>query len=137
MDAHPHAAEAADPTVGDLIAARPHLAMHAMDGLVLEDVPLNAIADALGTPVWVYGAGTMRRRLAALQTALAELPVKIHYAVKANDHLAVLTIFASGGPGWQRRTSCSPASAKPSRNCGWRSARASARSTWKVPPNWR
>jgi len=99
MDAHPHAAEAADPTVGDLIAARPHLAMHAMDGLVLEDVPLNAIADALGTPVWVYGAGTMRRRLAALQTALAELPVKIHYAVKANDHLAVLTIFASGGAG--------------------------------------
>ncbi len=88
-----------DPSVADLIAARPHLAMHAMDGLVLEDVPLNAIADALGTPVWVYGAGTMRRRLADLTAALAGLNVQIHYAVKANDHLAVLRIFAGGGAG--------------------------------------
>ena len=88
-----------DPSVAGLIAARPHLAMHAMDGLVLEDVPLNAIADALGTPVWVYGAGTMRRRLADLTAALAGLNVQIHYAVKANDHLAVLRIFAAGGAG--------------------------------------
>jgi len=73
--------------------------MHAMDGLVLEDVPLQAIADALGTPVWVYGAGTMRARLAELQRAVADLPVHIHYAVKANDHLAVLRIFAAGGAG--------------------------------------
>jgi diaminopimelate decarboxylase len=70
-----------------------------MDGLVLEDVPVNAIADALGTPVWVYGAGTMRHRLATLQRAVADLPVQIHYAVKANDHLAVLRIFAAGGAG--------------------------------------
>jgi diaminopimelate decarboxylase len=99
MRAHAHEAEAADPKVADLIAARPHLSMHAMDGLVLEDVALNAIADALGTPVWVYGAGTMRARLAELRRAVADLPVHIHYAVKANDHLAVLRIFAQGGAG--------------------------------------
>src|SRR5579863_8238199 len=99
MHAHAHAADEADPTVADLIAARPHLAMHPMDGLVLEDFPLNAIADALGTPAWVYGADTMRRRLAELQNAVADLPVQIHYAVKANDHLAVLKIFAAGGAG--------------------------------------
>ncbi len=99
MHAQAHEADAADPSVADLIAARPHLTMHPMDGLVLEDVPLNAIADALGTPVWVYGAGTMRARLAELQHAVADLPVHIHYAVKANDHLAVLKIFAHGGAG--------------------------------------
>ena len=99
MDAPAHASDEADPTVAELIAARPHLAMHPMDGLVFEDVPLNAIADALGTPVWVYGAGTMRRRLAELQRAVADLPVHIHYAVKANDHLAVLRIFGAGGAG--------------------------------------
>jgi diaminopimelate decarboxylase len=99
MDAHPPADDAADPTVADLIAARPSLAMHPMDGLVFEDVPLNAIADALGTPVWVYGAGTIRRRLAALHTAVAGLPVHVHYAVKANDHLAVLRVLAAGGAG--------------------------------------
>jgi diaminopimelate decarboxylase len=89
----------ADPGVAELIAARPHLSMHAMDGLVLEGVPLNAIADALGTPAWVYGAGTMRSRLAQLRTALADLSVQIHYAIKANDHLAVLAIFRAAGAG--------------------------------------
>ena len=99
MQAHAQASDEADPAIAELIAARPHLSMHPMDGLVLEDVPLNAIADALGTPVWVYGAGTMRRRLAELTSALSDLPVHIHYAVKANDHLAVLRIFAAGGAG--------------------------------------
>jgi len=88
-----------DPAVAALIAARPHLAMHARDGLVLEDVPLNAIADALGTPCWVYGAGTMRARLAELTAALAGLRAHVHYAVKANDHLAVLRVLAGGGAG--------------------------------------
>ncbi len=73
--------------------------MHAFDGLVFEGVPLNAIADALGTPVWVYGAGTMRTRLNGLQAALAGLDAQVHYAVKANDHLAVLSVFARGGAG--------------------------------------
>ncbi len=99
MQVHAQASDEADPAVAELIAARPHLSMHPMDGLVLEDVPLNAVADALGTPVWVYGAGTMRRRLAELTSALSDLPIHIHYAVKANDHLAVLKIFAAGGAG--------------------------------------
>ncbi len=69
------------------------------DGLVLEDVPLNAIADALGTPTWVYGAGTIRGRLAELQSALAGSGAHVHFAVKANDHLAVLRVLAAGGAG--------------------------------------
>lgn len=89
---------APDPSVAALIAARPHLTMHAMDGLVLEGVPLNAIADALGTPAWVYGAGTIRRRLGELTAALGGL-AQVHYAVKANDHLAILRILAAGGAG--------------------------------------
>ncbi len=89
----------ADPSAADLIAARPHLPMHAMDGLLLEGVPLNAIADALGTPVWVYGAGTMRARYRRLAAALAGLDAHIHYAVKANDHLAVLRVFGQAGAG--------------------------------------
>ncbi len=88
-----------EPSVAALIAARPQLSMHAFDGLVLEGVPLAQIADKLGTPVWVYGAGTMRARLAALQTALAGLNAEVHYAVKANDHLAVLKVMAAGGAG--------------------------------------
>jgi diaminopimelate decarboxylase len=85
----------------DLIAARPPFAMHAQDGLVFEDVPLNAIADAVGTPVWVYGAGTIRRRLAAFRDAFAaaKLAPAIRYAVKSNDHRAILALMRQGGAG--------------------------------------
>ncbi|GLR65726.1 diaminopimelate decarboxylase [Acidocella aquatica] len=85
----------------ELLAARPALSMHARDGLCFEGVPLNAIADAHGTPVWVYGAGSIRARYAALTTALEaqKLNVHVHYAVKANDHLAVLNIFRHLGAG--------------------------------------
>ncbi|HTW28306.1 MAG TPA: diaminopimelate decarboxylase [Acetobacteraceae bacterium] len=84
-----------DPSIADLLAARPYLSMHAMDGLILEDVPLATIADALGTPTWVIGAGTIRARY----RLLAELPAQIRYAVKANDHLAVLRVLAREGAG--------------------------------------
>ncbi len=90
-----------EPSLADLLAARPPFAMHAQDGLCLEDVPLNAIADAYGTPCWVYGAATLRARYAALAAAFAAagLSPHIHYAVKANDHLAVLDILRSAGAG--------------------------------------
>ena len=93
------AAECAEPTAAELVAARPHLSFHAMDGLVLEGAPLAAIAGILGTPAWVYSAGTMRARYARLATALDGLNAQIHYAVKANDHLAVLRLFGAAGAG--------------------------------------
>ena len=91
----------ADPTIAELISARPHLSMHAMDGLLLEDVPLRAVADAVGTPVWVISAGHVRGRLRDLQSALAGagLRARVHYAVKANDHLAVLGLVRGRGAG--------------------------------------
>ena len=89
------------PTGAELVAARPHLRMHAMDGLEVEGVPLNRIADQVGTPTWVLSAGSIRARLAALRAALAGagLRARVHYAVKANDHLAVLRLMQQGGAG--------------------------------------
>ncbi len=90
-----------DPTIAELIAARPQFAMHAMDGLLMDGVPLNAIADALGTPSWVISAPTLRRRYREMAVAFGEagLDVRIHYAVKANDHLAVLRVLGGEGAG--------------------------------------
>ncbi|HEY3845698.1 MAG TPA: diaminopimelate decarboxylase, partial [Acetobacteraceae bacterium] len=51
-----------DPSIAELIAARPHLRLHAMDGLLMEEVPLSRVADAVGTPTWVYSAGALRTR---------------------------------------------------------------------------
>jgi diaminopimelate decarboxylase len=88
-----------EPTFAEILAGRPFLSMHAMDGLVLEGVPLSAIADAVGTPCWVISAGTLRSRLAALRAAFDPVGAHVHYAVKANDHLAVLRLMALGGAG--------------------------------------
>src|SRR5579871_3093711 len=94
-------ADTPEPTTAELIAARPHLSMHAMDGLLIDDVPLNAIADSVGTPTWVYSATSMQRRYRMLAAALdeASLGAHIHFAVKSNDRLAVLRLFAREGAG--------------------------------------
>ena len=91
----------ADPSFAELIAARPHLSAHAMDGLLVEEVPLARIAAAVGTPAWVYSAGSLRRRARALAAAMqgAGLAASIHYAVKANPNLAVLRTLADEGLG--------------------------------------
>jgi diaminopimelate decarboxylase len=71
------------------------------DGIVhCEDVPLPAIALAVGTPVYVYSSATMRRHAAVMREALAPLgdPL-IAYAVKANPNLAVLATLARAGLG--------------------------------------
>jgi diaminopimelate decarboxylase len=86
-----------DVSAAELIAARPSLAADALDGLTFEGVPLAAIAAAHGTPCWVYGADTLRRRFAALRNAVPG--AEIHYAVKANDHLAILAVLAAEGAG--------------------------------------
>src|SRR5690348_3621221 len=90
-----------EPTAAELIAGRPHLSLHAMDGLVMDGVPLNLIADRVGTPVWVYSAVAMRRRYRMLAEALSQagLDAHIHYAMKANGRLAVLRLFRREGAG--------------------------------------
>ncbi len=101
MTAAADMAETGGPTLAGLLAARPALAMHAADGLCFEGVPLNGIADEFGTPCWVYGAASIRARYGALQAALAGAGVaaKVHYAVKANDHLAILSVLRVAGAG--------------------------------------
>jgi diaminopimelate decarboxylase len=61
--------------------------------------PLARIADAVGTPVYVYGADPIRRQYAALDAALAGLPHRIHYSVKANGSVALLRLLRELGAG--------------------------------------
>ncbi|MGD0106038.1 MAG: diaminopimelate decarboxylase [Rhodopila sp.] len=92
---------ATDPSITDLIAARPWLRYDAMDGLLLDGVPLQGIADAVDTPTWVYSAATMRARYKSLTGAMTDagLDVRVHYAVKANDSRAVLSLFGTQSAG--------------------------------------
>src|SRR5215213_7403732 len=70
------------------------------DSVHCEDVPLAAIADQVGTPVYVYSTATLVRHVSVLQNALAAIdnPI-IAYAVKANPNGAVLATLARRGLG--------------------------------------
>ena len=65
-----------------------------------EDVPLDAIAAAVGTPVYVYSRATLTRHARVFRDALSILPsVHCAFAVKANPNLAVLKVLAREGFG--------------------------------------
>lgn len=65
-----------------------------------EDVPLPAIAEAVGTPVYVYSRATLERHARVFREGLAGLdnPL-IAFAVKANPNLAVLKVLQRQGYG--------------------------------------
>ena len=70
------------------------------DGLLLVDgVPIESIAQATGTPSYVYCAEAIRRHFAELSNALAGIPHRIDYAVKANSSLAVMRVLRDLGAG--------------------------------------
>ncbi|MGM0543068.1 MAG: diaminopimelate decarboxylase [Pseudomonadota bacterium] len=71
------------------------------DGLLFaEDVPLDQIAEAHGTPCYVYSKATLTRHFRAYTDALGSHPHLICYAVKANSNIAVLGLLAKLGAGF-------------------------------------
>lgn len=76
-----------------------------IDGaLQAEGVPLKALADAVGTPAYVYSTATLTRQYGLLRDAVAAHPAAlgqalIAFAVKANSNLSVLATLARLGCG--------------------------------------
>ena len=78
-----------------------------MDHFVLRDgalhaeaLPVAALAERFGTPLYVYSRATLERHYRAFDEALAPVPHCVHYAVKANSNLAVLNVLARLGAGF-------------------------------------
>lgn len=71
--------------------------------LFAEDVALTAIADAVGTPVYVYSSATIERHYRLFETAVkAGAPggkAHVFYAMKANGNLGVLKTLSALGAG--------------------------------------
>ncbi|MFN6933715.1 MAG: diaminopimelate decarboxylase [Tsuneonella sp.] len=66
----------------------------------VEDVPLPAIAEAVGTPVYVYSRATLVRHARVFRDGLSALDdPHIAFAVKSNPNLAVLRVLAKEGFG--------------------------------------
>ncbi len=81
------------------LPGQPQLAYR--DGeLCLESARLSALAQAHGTPLFVYSKAAMLAALAAYQRGFAGRQVQICYAMKANPALGVIELFARAGCGF-------------------------------------
>ena len=71
--------------------------------LYCEDVPLTRIAEAVGTPVYVYSTATLERHLHVFRDAFRAYPELgeplVAYAVKANSNVSVLRTLSRLGAG--------------------------------------
>jgi diaminopimelate decarboxylase len=71
--------------------------------LTCEQVPLRRIAEAVGTPVYVYSTATLERHFCVFRDAFAAHPELgaplIAYALKANANVAVVRTLARLGAG--------------------------------------
>lgn len=67
--------------------------------LLAEAVPLEAIAEDVGTPTYVYSATALVEAYDALDAAFARVPHSICYSVKGNMNLAVVRTLVARGAG--------------------------------------
>ena len=68
--------------------------------LFCENVPLEEIAEQVGTPSYVYSSATLKRNYRRLALSLEGLEHWICYAVKANSNLGVLQLLVREGAGF-------------------------------------
>ena len=74
---------------------------HYRDGrLYCEEVDLARVAQAFGTPLYIYSEGTVLDHYQRLDQALAPLHHLICYAVKANSNRAILRLLTNVGSGF-------------------------------------
>ena len=78
-------------------AANPYFGVADGD-LMVGGRTVSALAQEYGTPLYVYDAGVIKRRLAELRQALPE-KVSLHYAVKANPYPPLVNLIASAVDG--------------------------------------
>lgn len=67
--------------------------------LFCEEVPLEAIAEKVGTPFFAYSHATLTHQIQAYQEAFSSVPHLIAFAVKANSNIAILHLFGKEGGG--------------------------------------
>jgi diaminopimelate decarboxylase len=64
-----------------------------------ENVPVQRIADACGTPFYCYSRAAIEESYHAYKESLSEFDALVCYAVKANSNQAIISILAELGAG--------------------------------------
>ncbi|HSL91387.1 MAG TPA: hypothetical protein VK863_01965, partial [Candidatus Limnocylindrales bacterium] len=67
--------------------------------MACEDVPLRRIAEAVGTPVYVYSHATLSHHFKVFDDAFAGIPHVVCYSMKANSNGSVIRTFTALGSG--------------------------------------
>lgn len=67
--------------------------------LYAERISLRRLADAVGTPLYVYSSAVLRDRYLRYARAFETMDCLVAYAVKANGNLSVLRVLADAGAG--------------------------------------
>jgi len=67
--------------------------------LLCEDVPVAEIAEAVGTPLYVYSAGTILDHYRKIAEAFSPIEHLICYSLKANANLSIVRLLAGEGAG--------------------------------------
>ena len=67
--------------------------------MLCETVPLRRIADAVGTPVYVYSHATLSHHYTVFDGAFAGIPHIICYSMKANPNGSIIRTFTNLGSG--------------------------------------
>jgi diaminopimelate decarboxylase len=66
-----------------------------------EQVPLQRIAEEVGTPAYIYSEQTLQRHVRVFNEAFEAVPHLTCYAVKANSNINILRRFAEWGTGFE------------------------------------
>jgi len=69
------------------------------DTLYCEDVAVSVVAEAVGTPFYLYSGATLTHHFAAFDRAFADIPHLTCFAAKSCANIAILRLFASLGGG--------------------------------------
>lgn len=90
-----------DATVTQTISENPRVESFSYRNgeLCCEATPLRVIADAVGTPTYVYSRRAILESFTAYARAFAPVPYVICYSMKANSNLAILAALAEAGSG--------------------------------------
>src|SRR5947209_3397859 len=68
--------------------------------LYCEDVPVAALAETYGTPLYAYSQNTLLHHLKQIQSAFAAVEPTICYSIKTNGNLSVARLMAAHGAGF-------------------------------------
>jgi diaminopimelate decarboxylase len=80
-----------------MIASLPFVFSLSNNELVCDGVSLAAIAEAEGTPLYIYSAEAIRERYRAIDEAFGVYPHRLHYALKANSTFGIVRLLGGLG----------------------------------------